>query len=79
MTFNPENENTMDIYHILDDGRIVELRLGRPSDCDDVVWARNLSAGEKEIYLQLKQMGSSDQDIYYHLKQHTESDLSPRS
>jgi hypothetical protein len=79
MPLNPGNDNKMDIYHNLDDGRIVELRIGRLSDCDDAIWARNLSAREKEIYLQLKQMGSSDMDIYCHLNQPTASDLSSRS
>ncbi len=69
MSLNSGNDGNMEIYHNLDDGRIVELRVGQPMDSDDAIWARNLSASEKEIYLQLKKMGSSDRDIYHHLNQ----------
>ena len=73
MTLDPGNANMMDIYHILDDGRIVELRIGQPIDSDNAIWARNLSNNEKETYLQLKDSGFSDMDIYDHLNQNVEN------
>ena len=57
----------IDIYQILDDGRILELKLGRKPDCDHAIWARNLTADEKRIYLQLKRLGYSDSSIYKQL------------
>lgn len=69
MTRNMENTGTMTKYHVLDDGRIVELKIGRPSDSNDAIWARKLTASEKEAYLKLKDLGLSDMDIYHHLNQ----------
>ena len=69
MTPNMENTGTMTKYHVLDDGRIVELKIGRPSDSNDAIWARKLTASEKEAYLKLKDLGLSDMDIYHHLNQ----------
>lgn len=65
------NVSTMDRYHILADGRVVELKIGKLSDSDDAIWARNLSTGEKEIYLKLKGLGISDLEIYNHLNPKT--------
>jgi hypothetical protein len=62
-----ENASTMEKYHILADGRVVELMFGKPSDSDDAVWARNLTSSEKETYFKLKGLGYSDMDIYNHL------------
>ncbi len=67
MTYDPEIFSMTDIYHTLDDGRIVELNVGKPLDGDDAIWARNLTAPEKETYLKLKGLGHSDLDIYHHL------------
>ena len=53
-----------EIYHTLDDGRIIELIIGEQLDCNNAMWARNLSDSEKEIYLKLKDSGCSDKDIY---------------
>lgn len=58
-----------DIYHTLDDGRIIELMVGGSLDCDSAVWARNLSDSEKETYLKLKDSGYSDKEIYSSLNQ----------
>ena len=63
------NVSTMDKYHILDDGRVVELKMGKPSNSDGAIWARNLTAREKETYLRLKGLGFSDMDIYNQLNQ----------
>lgn len=57
-----------EIYHTLDDGRIIELIIGEDLGNDDAMWARNLSHNEKEIYLKLKASGCSDKDIYNNLK-----------
>lgn len=60
----------MDLYHLLDDGRIVELGFGQSTNSENAIWARNLSEGEKETYQKLKKLGHSDMDIYNHfLKQ----------
>ncbi len=59
----------VEIYHILDDGRIIELRFGQQLDSDNAIWARNLSDSEKVTYLQLKDLGCSDIDIYDQLNQ----------
>lgn len=56
-----------DIYQILDDGRIVELRMGRQLDCEHAIWARDLTAQEKRIYFRLKNLGYSDRTIYNQL------------
>ena len=56
-----------DIYQILDDGRIVELRMGRQLDCECAIWARDLTPQEKRIYLRLKGLGYSDKNIYEEL------------
>ena len=56
-----------DIYQILDDGRIVELRMGRRCDREHAIWARNLTPEEKRIYLRLKGLGYSDSVIYNQL------------
>ena len=69
MTRNMENTSTMTKYHVLDDGRIVELKIGRPSNSNDAIWARKLTSSEKEAYLKLKDLGLSDMDIYHHLNQ----------
>lgn len=69
MTRNMGNNGTMTKYHVLDDGRIVELKIGKPSDSDGAIWARKLTASEKETYLKLKGLGHSDMDIYHHLNQ----------
>jgi hypothetical protein len=61
--------STMTKYHVLDDGRIVELKIGKPSVSDDAIWARKLTTSEKETYLKLKDLGFSDMDIYNHLNQ----------
>ena len=66
-THHMGNVSMMDRYHILDDGRVVELTVGKPSNSDDAIWARNLTAGEKETFLKLKGLGLSDMDIYLHL------------
>lgn len=65
----PENSGMMDIYHVLDDGRIVELRMGLRLNSDGAIWARNLTDVEKEIYLTLKGSGYSDKAIYNRLNQ----------
>jgi hypothetical protein len=64
MAHDSDNSGMMDIYHSLDDGRIVELRIGPRLDGDGAIWARNLTDVEKEIYLKLKGSGYSDKDIY---------------
>jgi hypothetical protein len=69
MARNMGKSSTMTKYHVLDDGRIVELKIGKPSDSDDAIWARKLTAGEKETYVRLKGLGLSDMDIYNHLNQ----------
>lgn len=69
MTRNMGNSSTMTKYHVLDDGRIVELKIGKPSNSDDAIWARKLTAREKETYLKLKGLGLSDTDIYNHFNQ----------
>jgi hypothetical protein len=69
MTLDSGNVSTMDIYHILDDGRILEFRFGQQFDSDNAIWARNLSDSEKATYLQLKDLGCSDIDIYGQLNQ----------
>lgn len=56
-----------DIYQILDDGRIVELRMGRQLDRENAIWARDLTAQEKRIYFRLKSLGYSDRTIYNQL------------
>ena len=58
-----------DIYHILDDGRILELEKGQAINRDAAIWARNLSTNEKETYLTLKCLGYSDLYIYSCLNQ----------
>jgi hypothetical protein len=58
-----------DIYQILDDGRIVELRMGRQLDREQAIWARDLTPREKRIYLHLKSLGYSDKNIYNQLNQ----------
>ena len=58
-----------DIYQVLDDGRIMEFRLGRQSEQDHAIWARSLTTNDKRIYLRLKGMGYSDMNIYNHLNQ----------
>jgi hypothetical protein len=64
MTHDSGNLRMSEIYHTLDDGRIIELIIGEPVNSDDAMWARNLSDSEKEIYLKLKGLGLSDKDIY---------------
>ena len=56
-----------DIYQILDDGRIIELRMGRQFDREHAIWARDLTPREKSIYLRLKGLGYSDKNIYNQL------------
>ena len=56
-----------DIYQILEDGRIVEIRMGRQFDREHAIWARDLSPQEKRIYLRLKSLGYSDKNIYHQL------------
>jgi len=56
-----------DIYEILEDGRIIELKLGRQANREQAIWGRRLSTNEKEIYLQLKNLGYSDLRIYKQL------------
>jgi hypothetical protein len=53
-----------EIYQILDDGRIIELRMGRELDCEHAIWARDLTPQEKSIYFRLKSLGYSDRTIY---------------
>lgn len=72
MARNMENTGAMTKYHVLDDGRIVELKIGRPSGSNDAIWARKLTASEKEAYLKLKDSGLSDMDIYHRLNQKSE-------
>lgn len=67
MTLDQENITMADIYHTLDDGRILELRSGPQSESDHAIWARNLSDSEKATYLHLKDLGYSDMDIYEQL------------
>lgn len=69
MTIESGHAGIIDIYQILDDGRIVELIMGHQSDRDHAIWARNLSAQEKSTYLRLKGLGYSDVTIYNHLNQ----------
>ena len=57
----------MDIYQTLEDGRIIELRLGRQANLNHAIWARNLNTNEKKLYLQLKTLGYSDLSIYKQL------------
>jgi hypothetical protein len=66
---DPGNVNMTDIYQILDDGRIVELRMGRQLDREHAIWARDLTDQEKRIYLRLKGLGYSDRNIYNQLNQ----------
>ena len=56
-----------EIYQILDDGRIVEIRMGRQFDREHAIWARDLTSREKRIYLRLKGLGYSDKNIYNQL------------
>ena len=53
-----------DIYQILDDGRIIELQMGRQLDCENAIWARDLTPQEKRIYFRLKSLGYSDRTIF---------------
>jgi hypothetical protein len=69
VTLDPGNISMADIYHKLDDGRILEFRFGQQLDSDNAIWARNLSDSEKETYRQLKDLGCSDIDIYDQLNQ----------
>lgn len=64
MTRDSGNVSMSEIYHTLDDGRIIELIIGEQINSDEAMWARNLSDREKEIYLKLKGSGCSDKDIY---------------
>ena len=61
--------NMTDIYQILDDGRIVELRMGRQLEREHAIWARDLTARERSTYLRLKSQGYSDASIYSLLNQ----------
>jgi hypothetical protein len=65
----PGSANMTDIYQILDDGRIVELRMGRQLEREHAIWARDLTARERKTYLQLKSKGYSDTTIYNLLNQ----------
>lgn len=75
MAHDPGNVSEMDIYHLLDDGRIVELKLGEQLDSDGAIWARNLSDSEKATYLKLKGLGHSDMDIYNYFNQNNKKKL----
>jgi hypothetical protein len=75
MTHDPGNIRMSEIYHTLDDGRIIELIIGEQINNDDAMWARNLSDREKEIYLKLKSSGRSDKDIYNRLNLKVKNEL----
>jgi hypothetical protein len=60
----PGYGSKMEIYHALDDGRIVEYRIGQHSDNGEAVWARNLTVGEKEAYWALRRLGRTDMEIF---------------
>jgi hypothetical protein len=68
-----------DIYQILDDGRIVEIKMGRRLDREHAIWARDLTDQEKRIYLRLKGLGYSDRNIYDYLNQGVEEEACARS
>jgi hypothetical protein len=53
-----------DIYQILDDGRVIELQMGRRLDCEQAIWARDLTPQERRTYFRLKSLGYSDWTIY---------------
>jgi hypothetical protein len=67
-----------DIYQILDDGRIVELRMGRQFDREHAIWARDLTDQEKRIYLRLKGLGYSDRNIYNQLNHNVKEEACAR-
>ena len=57
--------NTMiEIYHILDDGRIIELRNWTGIKAEDAILARPLNDNEKQKYFALKALAYSDREIF---------------
>lgn len=60
--------NTMiEIYHILDDGRIIELRNWTGIKAENAILARPLTDDEKQKYFALKALSYSDREIFEHL------------
>ncbi len=56
-----------DIYHILDDGRIMEIRNWTGLDTDDAILARTLNDDEKQKFFALKALSFSDREIFSQL------------
>lgn len=56
-----------EIYHQLDDGRLIEVRNWTGLDTNDAIMARNLSAEEKQKYLALKALSYTDKEIFSQL------------
>ena len=53
-----------EIYHILDDGRIIEIRNWTGVESDDAILARPLTDIEKQKYFALKALSFSDREIF---------------
>lgn len=56
-----------EIYHQLDDGRLIEVRNWTGLDTNDAIMARSLSAEEKQTYLALKARSYTDKEIFNQL------------
>lgn len=54
----------IEIYHILDDGRIIELRNWTGMKAEDAIHARPLNDDEKQKYFALKALDYSDREIF---------------
>ena len=54
----------IEIYHILDDGRIVELRNWTGLGTEDAILAKPLNDAEKQKYFALKSLSYSDKEIF---------------
>ena len=58
-------ESTMiEIYHILDDGRIIELRNWTGLKTEGAILARPLNDAERQKYFALKALSYSDKEIF---------------
>ena len=53
-----------EIYHTLDDGRIIELRNWTGIRAEDAILARPLNDNEKQKYFALKALAYSDREIF---------------
>ena len=56
-----------DIYHILGDGRIIEVRNWTGIESDDAIFARTLNETEKQKYFALKALSFSEKEIFSQL------------